>query len=295
MTSRPGTLRRPEVHLVDSPAGRIAALDWGGSGVPLVMLHPNGLCGGVYEPLAVRLQPGEARPIAIDLPGHGQSDRPRGPAGMDFRTMARAVLAVLDYFGVRRAVGVGGSLGGGVAVLVDDERPGLWERLLLAEPVAFPPSTSPPPGRNPMAEGARRRRATFDDIESIVRAYSRRPPLAQLAPEALESYVRWGTEPTATGVTLRCRPEDEATVFERSAQPQNAPSAWAHLECLTAPTTILAGRSSFLPDVFEAQAARCRGRLVVVEGGHFALHEDTERGTSLLRRHALAYVGLDAD
>ena len=140
-----------------------------------------------------------------------------------------------------------------------------------------------------MADGARRRRRTFDSRESMLRAYRRRPPLSQLAPEALESYVGWGTEPTATGVTLRCDPEAEATVFERSAQPQNAPSAWAHLECLTCLTTILAGCSSFFPDVFEAQAARCGGPLVMTDGGHLVLREDSDRGRgiSLLRRHAL--------
>ncbi|HAQ23705.1 MAG TPA: hypothetical protein DCR10_09150, partial [Acidimicrobiaceae bacterium] len=32
-----------------------AWLDWGGEGQPLVLLHPNGFCAGVYDPLARRL------------------------------------------------------------------------------------------------------------------------------------------------------------------------------------------------------------------------------------------------
>jgi hypothetical protein len=34
----------------------IAALDWGGDGTPLLLLHPNGLCAGLFEPLALRLR-----------------------------------------------------------------------------------------------------------------------------------------------------------------------------------------------------------------------------------------------
>ncbi len=280
--------RPPTVHTIDTEQGRVAALDWGGAGPAVVLLHPNGFCAGLYEPLAARLAGPGARPVAIDLPGHGGSDPPATRAGYAFRSMARAVLAVLDALGVEEAAGVGGSLGGGVAVLVDEARPGLWRRLLLAEAVAFPAAGTPPGTPNPMAEAARRRRRTFDDRAAAVAAYARRPPLSELAPEALEAYVRWGTREVAHGVELRCDPEVEATVFETSGMPGGAPAAWAHLESLRCPVTVLAGRSSFLPDMFGAQAERCGGELVTVDGGHFALHEDTARGVELIRRYALA-------
>lgn len=284
---RSDRLEAAAVHTVATDEGRVTALDWGGRGPPLVLLHPNGFCGGFYEPLAARLAGDETRPLAIDLPGHGASDRPATLAGYAFRAMARAVLAVLDALGVDRAVGVGGSLGGGVAILVDEARPGIWSRLLLAEAVAFPPVGPAPASPNPMAATARRRRRVFPDRGSMIGAYARRAPLSELAPEALEAYVRWGTRKVPSGVELRCDPEAEATVFEISGTTDGAPAAWAHLDSLSCPVTVLAGRSSFLPDVFQAQADRARAPLVLVDGGHFVLHEDTGRGVDLIRRHAL--------
>jgi len=53
------------------------------------------------------------RVIAIDLPGHGQSDKPQLVYSMDF--FARAVDAVLHDAGVKRAVLVGHSMGTPVA------------------------------------------------------------------------------------------------------------------------------------------------------------------------------------
>lgn len=277
----------PTVHTIPWAGGSIAALDWGGSGPPLVLLHPNGFCAGLYEPLARGLAGADARPIAVDLPGHGLSPASDN-SDLSFLRMAEGVACLLDAVGVDTAIGVGGSLGGGVAVLVDEVRPGTWTRLLLAEAVAFPAAGERPAGANPMAEAARRRRRYFPDHASMIAAYSRRPPLSELAPEALEAYVRWGTRPCPDGVELRCDPEVEATIFEISGTPSGAPAAWAHLDALDCPVTVVAGRSSFLPNMFELQAARCGGRLELLPGGHFVLHENTERGADLIRRHALA-------
>jgi pimeloyl-ACP methyl ester carboxylesterase len=282
------TARPPAIARVPWEGIELIALDWGGTGPPLVLLHPNGFCGGLYEPLALRLAGSRARPIAVDLPGHGQSGVPRTREGFAFRRMAEGVLAVLDALGIAHAAAVGGSLGGGVAVLADDLRPGVWDRVLLAEPVAFPAPTTPPGTPNPMAEGARRRRRRFPDRASMVARYGSRTPLSELAPEALDAYVRWGTRGTPDGVELRCDPAVEATIFELSAAPDGAQAAWAHLDRLSCPATVVAGRASFLPDVFTAQAERCGGELVIVDGGHFVLHESTDRGAELIGRYALA-------
>ena len=281
-------------HRIDidaAPGVRLRVLDWGGPDPPVVLLHPNGFCGGLYEPLADRLRQ-VARPIAIDLRGHGASSAPAGTNSYAFERLAADVLAVLDGLGLRAIAGVGGSLGGAVAVLVDRLDPGRWSRLLLAEPVAFP--TANPDaglavanGENPMAAAARRRREVFVDRAAVIDSYRDRPPLSQLAPEALDAYARWGTVEHTDGVRLACRPAVEATVFEVSTGPDGAAAAWEHLPQLSVPTTIVAGADTFLPDIFAEQAARARAELVTVPGGHFVLHEDTERGVDLIKRHAL--------
>ncbi|HVT77838.1 MAG TPA: alpha/beta hydrolase [Acidimicrobiales bacterium] len=264
-----------------------------------MLLHPNGFCAGLYEPIAAALT-STARPIAIDLLGHGASSAPTDPDAYAFERLAEDVLAVLDVFSPRGVAGVGGSLGGAVAILVDRLDPGRWSRLLLAEPVAFERLSDGRPGANPMADavaeevdrdrpgGAGKGGRTFASREALRAAYAAREPLARLAPEALAAYAEWGVVRDAQGVRLACDPEVEATIFESAAGLSGAAAAWDHLARLSCPATIVTGRETFLPDVFAAQAARARAELVTLPGGHFVLHEDTARGVDLIRRYALS-------
>jgi pimeloyl-ACP methyl ester carboxylesterase len=273
---------------------RIAALDWGGDGTPLVLLHPNGLCAGLFEPLALRLRD-TFRPVAVDLRGHGGTDTPASPEEFGFDRMAADVLAVLDHLEIDDAVALGQSLGGGVATLVDALRPGVFTRLLLCEPVAFSPDAmasrprgeGPGDGGNFMAEIARKRRAVWPDRDKVLRSYRSRPPFDAIAPEALAAYVRWGFVDRPDGqVELACPPEVEATIFEFSGGPEGAPAAWRHLDGLTADAVVARGDQSDLPgEWFAMQAARAGAPLVTLPGGHFFLQEDTHRAERLVREH----------
>lgn len=286
-TSHPALPPPPQVLDLPGHAGTtIRTLDWGGTGPPVVLLHPNGFCGGLYEPIA-HLIGTAARPIAIDLRGHGGSTAPVDPAAYRFEHLAIDVLEVLDHLGLHTIAGVGGSLGGAVAILVHRLDPQRWTRLLLAEPVAFPANIFPQHTENPMAAAARRRRPTFASRAEMADSYRTKEPLSQLAPEALDAYIRWGTTVDADSVHLACRPEIEATIFEISASDGGAADAWDHLADLTCPTTIAAGEHTFLPDIFAAQAERAHAELITVPGGHFVLHENTLRGATLIARHAL--------
>jgi pimeloyl-ACP methyl ester carboxylesterase len=279
----------PAAERVDVHGGQVTVLDWGGTGPDVVLLHPNGFCAGLYAPVATRLVD-VARIVGVDLPGHGGSTAPTDRAGYRFGAMAERVLAALDRLGIRQPAVVGGSLGGAVAILADRLRPGCWRRALLAEPVAFPPTRmagGAEPTENPMVTAARKRRSRFHDRAAMVEALSGREPLSQLAPEAMEAYARWGTVDDGDGVRLACDPEVEATVFEVSGEEDGAPAAWEHLAHLSCPATVVAGRDSFLPDMFAEQAARAGAELVIVAGGHFVLHEDSARGAQLIRRYAL--------
>ena len=274
---------------------RIAALDWGGEGEPLLLLHPNGFCAGLFDPLARRLTD-RFRPIAVDLRAHGGTDVPPDPTrDYAFARLAGDVLAVLDELGVDRWVALGESLGGGVCSLVDEQRPGATRRLVLCEAIAFDFGTRRPPPtegalegeRNFMATIARKRRAVWPDRPTVMASYSARPPLDVLAPEALAAYVRWGFADRPDGqVELACPPDAEATIFEVSSNQHGAAAGWRHLADLSAPTVVLAGTHSDLPgEWFEAQANRAHAPLVLVDGGHFFLQEDTARAERLVPEH----------
>jgi pimeloyl-ACP methyl ester carboxylesterase len=278
----------PKVHRVPTRVGEaLRVLDWDHGGTPVVMLHPNGFCGGLYEPVARALD-GDARTIAIDLAGHGDSTTPTDPTRYRFVSMAHDVLEVLDQLGLRGIAGIGASLGGAVAALVDQLDPGRWSQLLLAEPVAFPPSLFSADQPNPMAIAARRRRRSFGSRDEMRAHYLSREPLSQLGADALDGYLQWGTIEHADGIHLACDPDTEALVFEMSTTAHGAPAAWDHLANLSCPAVIVAGAHSFLPDVFEQQADRADAMLLTLPGGHFVLHEDTDRTAALIRARVLA-------
>lgn len=213
--------------------------------------------------------------------------------------MARDVGAVLDHLGVGQPgseiVGLGESLGGGVLTLVDRLRPGLFRRMMLCEAIAFSGpevivrarGSGPGDGGNYMATIARKRRAVWPSREEVRASYGARPPLNELAPEALAAYVRWGFRARADGsVELACPPEVEATIFEESAAAGGAADAWLHLQDLTASMVIVNGTRSNLPAAwFAAQADRIGCPHVEIDGGHFFLQEDTARAEALVREH----------
>jgi pimeloyl-ACP methyl ester carboxylesterase len=267
---------------------RIGALDWGGDGPPLVLLHPNGFCAGVFDPLARALRD-EYRPIGIDLRGHGTSDAPATYEACGFVAAAGDVVALLDHLGLDEVVLMGESLGGGAGILVDRMRPGLVRRLLLCEAIAMAGVGGLPgaEGENHMSAMARRRRAVWADRPTVRASYGSRPPLDVMEPAALDGYVRWGFRDRPDGqVELSCPPEVEAWFFECGTRADGAPASFDHLASLHADVAIVAADGTDLPDaMFAAQAARAEVELLTVHGTHFFVQEDTERAAALVRKH----------
>jgi pimeloyl-ACP methyl ester carboxylesterase len=290
-----GSLRRvaatsddPQRWSVEHDGLAIGALDWGGDGPPLVLLHPNGFCAGVFEPLARALR-GDYRTIGIDLRGHGTSDAPSSADACGFDAAAGDVVAMLEYLGLDEVVLLGESLGGGTGILVDRLRPGLVRKLLLCEPIAMPSAGGLPGAgsENHMSAMARRRRAVWDDRETVLASYASRPPLNTLEPEALAGYVRWGFRDRPDGqVELSCPPDVEAWFFECGTRPDGAPASFEHLASLHCDVTIVCSDGTDLPGgMFPAQAERAGVNLVVVPGTHFFVQENTARAAALVLEH----------
>lgn len=282
----------PRTLAVEHDGLSIAALDWGGaSGArPLLLLHPNGFCAGLFDPIARRLAAaGAFRPIGIDLRGHGGTDKPEPPEPYRYEAMAADVIAVIDALAFEDVDIVGGSLGGGVAIHVDRLHPGRARRLVLCEPIAMliTDENARVGQAHPMAVGALRRRVVWPSREAMVRSYGSRPPLDRLAPEALEAYIAWGTVDRADGtVELACPPVIEAAIFSCPPMLAGVNAAFHHLPNLTASVAMLAGDRSFVPsERFEASAAAAGVPLELVTGDHFFLHEDTARGVALIEEH----------
>jgi pimeloyl-ACP methyl ester carboxylesterase len=92
----------------------------------LVLLHGQPGLGAEWQQVVASL-PAQVRALAPDRPGHGSSRQ----AGGGLAVNAATVLAELDACGIERAVLVGHSYGGGVAIDVAARAPDRVEALVL--------------------------------------------------------------------------------------------------------------------------------------------------------------------
>ncbi|WP_370323747.1 alpha/beta fold hydrolase [Euzebya sp.] len=111
-----------------------------GEGRPVVLIHGNSASSGTWarqfdSPLVDR-----ARLIALDLPGHGASDRAADPADYSMPGYAAVVAQVLDALDATGAVLVGWSLGGHIAL----EAVPLRDDLAAVAIFGTPPVGKPP-------------------------------------------------------------------------------------------------------------------------------------------------------
>ncbi|MBN1429894.1 MAG: alpha/beta hydrolase [Anaerolineae bacterium] len=104
--------------------------DWGGHGWPLLLLH--GLAGtshiwDLVAPLLVE----DAKVIALDIRGHGQSDKPEN--GYDFKGIAGDVIGAADSLQIERPVIVGHRWGAMLGLWIAANKPGFLGGLVMVD------------------------------------------------------------------------------------------------------------------------------------------------------------------
>lgn len=110
---------------------RLACLDFGGAGTPVLLLH--GLAGhaGEWAETAQWLTR-RARVLALDTRGHGRSER--NPSDVSRAAHIHDVAFVVERLGLGPVVLVGQSLGGQTALLVAAAQPDLVRALVVHRP-----------------------------------------------------------------------------------------------------------------------------------------------------------------
>jgi len=230
----------------------------------VALLHGQPGSGSDWRPVVQRL-PDDLLPVVLDRPGYGSNPQPAG----DFAMNARAVLAELDAMGIDRAVLVGHSYGGGVAlaaaqlapdrvdalVLVASVGPGCingWDRLLAA-PIAGPVCALAAWSLTP-----RFARARLARIERL----RRRP----LEPDELVNWHVWGHSGHDHGPLWR------TFLTEQRALVNGLSYLVSDLPALATPTLVLADPLDTLIPIATAHAlcdALPDARLQLVQGaGH---------------------------
>lgn len=248
--------------------------DFAGAGPPVLLSHATGFHAHCFEPLARQLS-ARHRVFGLDHRGYGDAET-IDPAtiewtmyGLDAHAAARHVHAAS---GGRPMIGVGHSMGGASLLMAAHREPALFSALVVFEPIVFPPPApdAPPRPENPLAGGARKRRASFESFEAALENFSAKPPMATFHPDARAAYVRHGFKPSPEGgVELKCLPEHEARTYETGG----SSGAWETLEEISVPVWVVSGAPApFQPSSFaRAVAERIPGSHYVQydELGHF--------------------------
>lgn len=267
---------------VDGAGGTaIATYDFGGDGPDVLFLHATGFHAHTWLPVIEQLRD-SFHCLGADCRGHGDS---ASPADGDFswHRFADDALAVVDTLGLHRPFGVGHSAGGATLLLAEQRRPSTFRALWCYEPVVFPPARVSQ--ENNLAEGARRRREIFPTKDDAFGNYASKPPFDALAPESLRAYVDYGFDDLDSGeVRLKCRGEDEASVYEGGA----SHGAFERLGEVAIPVFLAGGGQpgSFGARVLGAQHENLpRSELEIMEElGHFGPLQDPTRIAHAIRR-----------
>ena len=283
------------VRVESSDGVQVAVHEFGGGGRPLLWSHATGFHAHCYEPIARRLG-NDFTSFGLDHRGHGVTERPDDwqvdwhKYGDDARVAAEALAPDGGL------VAFGHSMGGATLVMAAHANPGLFDKLVVFEPIIFPtpdfPTTETAPAGepSPMVAAARNRRPTFDSYQAAIDNYSSKPPMQFFDPEVLRAYVEHGFAPIdageSNGVTLRCAPENEARTFETGGSHgfwDLLPEVETEIVVVSgevdeerSPAGIAAGIAERLPNA---------SYIELVDGNHLTPFIDPEAIARLLREH----------
>ena len=118
--SRPESFSAAESHFALLGTNRVHYLTAGSGRTVMVFVH-GWSCNASFWREQLPAFADKARIILIDLPGHGQSDKPQTKYTMDF--FARSVLAVLRHEHIHKAIFIGHSMGVPVICRVHAQAP----------------------------------------------------------------------------------------------------------------------------------------------------------------------------
>jgi pimeloyl-ACP methyl ester carboxylesterase len=128
---QPPRVRRESIEV--EPGRRLSALVWGDGDPELVLLHGGSQNAHTWDTVALALRPRSL--VAIDLPGHGHSDRPGVGqlTGHGVRAAATDVAIAVRALAPDAAGVVGMSFGGLIALALTEQAPELVRRLVLVD------------------------------------------------------------------------------------------------------------------------------------------------------------------
>jgi pimeloyl-ACP methyl ester carboxylesterase len=246
--------------MIDSPIPLtpIPFFDLGNDKPPLHFLHANGYPPGCYNPLFERLQ--------LHYHVFGMLLRPlwKDSKRKEIQTWKPFSDDLLQFLSLKApdpVIGVGHSIGAVVTLRAALREPHRFRALVLIDPVLFVPGfllrwhmvrmLGLGDRLHPLIPGAKRRRRTFDDLETVFHRYRSRSIFRYMSDENLRIFIEGITRPRADGgYELVYSPDWEAQVYRTGMHDFDL---WRELPRLEVPALFLRGAET---DTFLEDAAK---------------------------------------
>lgn len=239
-----------------APLSHIPFFTFGGDGPPLHFLHANGYPPGCYRSLFDRMQSQYhvfgmlLRPLWEDSnPGEIHNWNP----------FTEDLLRFLTPPTQTPVIGVGHSIGAIVTLRAALRDPSKFRALVLLDPVLFVPTIlvfwnflrrfGLANEMQRKIDGARKRRRTFDDLETVFRGYRTRDVFKYMSDENLRYYIEGITRKKDQGYELVYSPEWESHIYYTGLLDFDI---WHDLPKLQVPTLFIRGAET---DTFLENAA----------------------------------------
>ena len=235
----------------------IPAFDLGGNDQPLHFLHANGYPPACYRSFFELLQT-QYHVFGMLLRPLWRDSNPNGIR--DWKLFSKDLLQFLAST-TSPVIGVGHSIGAIVTLRAALRDPKKFDALVLIDPVLFVPSflvkwyivrmLGLGDRLHPLIPAAKKRRRTFDDLETAYRRYRGRSVFRYMSDENLRGYLEGITRKTENGsYELIYSPEWEAQIYRTGMQDFDI---WRDLPALEVPTLFIRGAET---DTFLEDAAK---------------------------------------
>lgn len=234
------------------------SFDYGGNGSPLHFLHANGYPPDCYKALFELLKT-EYQVFGMHLRPLWDNSKPE-----DIQNWHPFSDDLLRFFSDHKSdpvIGVGHSIGAVVTLRAALRDPGKFRALILIDPVLFVPSfmrrwhfvrlLGLTEIFHPLIKGAKKRRRTFDDLETVFGGYRKRNVFRYMSDENLRVYIEGITRPSEDGkYELTFSPEWEVQIYRTNMHDFDI---WRGLPKFEVPTLIIRGMET---DTFLESAAK---------------------------------------
>lgn len=217
-----------------------------GNNEPVMLFaHATGFHARMFDRIIAKFP--ERRVISVDMRGHGRSEG--GPVD-SWLTLTSEMAGVLDQLRIRRAVGIGHSMGAHVLAQAAADAPESFSRLVLFDPVIMEPEFYAQDGALFPADAphpAIRRKRDFPSVEAMMERFEARDPYKLFAPDVFADYCRYGLaqRENGEGFELACSPEMEASIYGSSRSNTGILDAVKRIEV---PTLIVRAQRTTLND-----------------------------------------------